>query len=91
MKLIRLLVAAFLFVCVPAVSAQQQWQKIAPVGESFTVLMPTKAVEVSRIIPLNDKDSVPERVYYSLVGGRRYMVVSFVRTSPDRVCSRALH
>lgn len=85
MKLIRLLVAAFLFVCVPAVSAQQQWQKIAPVGESFTVLMPTKAVEVSRIIPLNDKDSVPERVYYSLVGGRRYMVVSFVRTSPDRV------
>ena len=69
----------------PAVAQQEAWKKIAPVGESFTIIMPTQAVEVSRVIPLNDKDSIPERVYYSLTGGRRYMVVSFVKTSPDRV------
>ncbi len=63
----------------------ESWQRIAPVGESFTVTMPTRALEVSRLIPLNDRDSVSERVYYSLAGGKRYMVVSFVRTSPDRV------
>src|ERR1700694_2340767 len=62
----------------------ESWQRIAPVGESFTVMMPTRALE-GRRIPLNDRDSVPERVYYSLAGGKRYMVVSFVRTSPDRV------
>jgi TonB family protein len=61
------------------------WQKIGPVGESFTVLMPTKAVEASRRIPLNDKDSVRERVYYSLAGDKRYMVVSFFKTAPDRL------
>jgi len=66
-------------------SQENSWQRIAPLGESFTVLMPTRAVETSRRIPLNDKDSVPERVYYSLAGGKRYMVVSFVKTSPDRV------
>ncbi len=64
---------------------ETSWQKIAPVGESFTVLMPTRAVESSRLIPLIDNDSIPERVYYSLAGGKRYMVVSFVKTSADRV------
>jgi len=64
---------------------EESWQRIAPVGESFNVMMPTRALEVSRRIPLNDRDSVAEHVYYSLAGGKRYMVVSFVRTSPDRV------
>src|SRR5260370_41871188 len=53
--------------------------------ESVTVTMPTRAPEVSRLIPLNDTDAVSERLYYSLAGGKRYIVVSFVRTSPDRV------
>lgn len=69
-----------------AVTAQQVlWTKVAPVGESFIVMMPTAVVEASRIIPLNDQDSVRERVYSSLADGRRYMVVAFMKTSPDRV------
>jgi TonB family protein len=68
-----------------ALTQQEPWQKIAPVGESFTILMPTLATEVLRRIPLNDKDWLPGREYYSLAGGKRYMVVSFVKTSADRV------
>lgn len=71
--------------CPTQARTQGDWQKVAPVGESFTVLMPTKAVEASRLIPLNEKDSVPERVYYSVSDGRRYMIVSFVRTPQDQV------
>lgn len=80
-----ILLLSLALLSLPQIQAQESWQKIAPFGESFTVLMPTRAVEVSRIIPLNEKDSVPERVYFSIANGRRYMVVSFVRTSPDRV------
>jgi len=47
--------------------------------------MPTQAVEASRLIPLNDRDSLSERVYCSLAAGKRYMVASFMKTSPDRV------
>src|SRR5207253_7577485 len=36
------------------------WQKIAPAAESFTVMMPTKAVESSRLIPLGDKGFIHE-------------------------------
>src|SRR5260370_40782217 len=63
----------------------ESWQRIAPVGESFTVTMPTRALEVSRLIPLNDRDSVSERIYYSLDGGKRYMVVSFLIKYPVAV------
>ena len=71
--------------CPTLIRAQSEWQKIAPVGESFTVSMPTKAVQVTRLIPLSEKVLVPERVYYSVSGGRRYMIVSFVRTPPEQV------
>lgn len=67
------------------VAAQQPWQKIAPVGESFSVSMPDKAREATRRIPLNEKDWILERVYYSIAGGKRYMVLSFLKTSPDKV------
>lgn len=67
------------------VAQQESWQKIAPVGESFTILMPTQAVEASRRIPLNDQDSLRERVYSSLAAGKRYMVVAFMKTSPDKL------
>jgi TonB family protein len=83
---ILVITIVFCFGVIETTLAQEDsWQRIAPVGESFTVLMPTQALEVSRRIPLNDKDSVPERVYYSLASGKRYMVVSFVKTSFDRV------
>jgi TonB family protein len=75
---------ALLFVSLGSVVAQEEWKKIAPVGASFTILMPTAATVVSRVIPLNDQNWVPERVYYSITNGRRYMIVSFARTRPDQ-------
>src|SRR2546430_10365218 len=66
--------------------AQTEWQKIAPVEESFTVFMPTQAIAVSRVIPLNDS-SVPGRVYYSLHNRRRYLIVSFARTTREQNAS----
>ena len=80
-----ILVAVIVCFAVTALAQQEPWQKIAPVGESFTILMPTQAVEASRRIPLNDQDSIRERVYSSLAAGRRYMVIAFVKTSPERV------
>lgn len=88
-KLTEALLVAVTVISIGAIATafpqEQPWQKIAPVGESFTVLMPTQAVEASRRIPMNDKDSIRERVYYSLTAGRRYMLASFMKTSPDRV------
>jgi Gram-negative bacterial TonB protein C-terminal len=87
-RLIKIIVLAVMMqpgVAEPSLAQQASWQRIAPVGESFTLLMPTQAFEATHLIPLNDKDSIPERVYYSLAGGKRYMVTSFVKTSPDRV------
>jgi TonB family protein len=49
--------------------------------------MPTRAVQVSRLVPLDDRDSIRERVYCSVAEGKRYMVVSFMKTSPDRVAA----
>ena len=82
------LLASLALLSLLSVRAQQQeWQKIAPVREAFTVMMPTQAAVVSRMIPLNEKDSVPERVYYSLFGGRRYVIISFARTTTGRTPS----
>jgi TonB family protein len=75
---------ALLFVFLTPVLGQDDWKKIAPVGESFTVSMPTAATVVSRVIPLNEESWVPERVYYSITNNRRYMIVSFSRTRPDQ-------
>src|SRR6476620_11344075 len=78
----------FLFLAFTIAQCQESsWINVAPVGESFKLLMPTEAVQVSRLIPLSDKDSVRERVYYSLAGGRRYMVISFMKTAPDRLAA----
>jgi TonB family protein len=90
MKLLRIAaslasVTILSYALVAAVASQEAWQKIAPVGESFTVLMPTRADEATRRIPLSESDWIPERVYYSLANGKRYMVMSFVKTSLDRV------
>lgn len=76
----------FLFLAFTRTPCQEQtWWTVAPVGETFKLLMPTEAVQVSRQIPLSDKDSVRERVYYSFAEGRRYMAISFMKTAPDRV------
>lgn len=67
------------------VHAQEDWNKIAPLGESFTVAMPTFAHSASRVIPLSATKSVPARVLYSVANGRRYAIASFVRTTGDRM------
>jgi TonB family protein len=83
LKIVTLLVVVS--VTSPPMRAQEDWKKIAPPGESFTVSMPTAAKSFARIIPLSETDSVPARVLYSVANGRRYVVVSFARTTPDRI------
>ncbi len=83
-RLILLAVLPFGGAITQSPAQQAAWQKIAPAGEAFTVSMPTMVVEASRLIPFSDQDSVRERVYYSLAGGRRYMIVSFMKTTPER-------
>jgi len=87
LRLLKFIGAAVISVVVAqtAWAQPESWQKIAPAAEAFTIMMPTPAVEASRLIPLNDKNFIHERVYYSLKAGKRYMVTSFIRTTPDRV------
>jgi TonB-like protein len=67
------------------IAQQETWQRIAPVGQSFTILMPTRAVEAFRGIQINEKDYLPARVYYSLSGGKRYAVLELYKTPPEIV------
>ncbi|MFY9619332.1 MAG: energy transducer TonB [Pyrinomonadaceae bacterium] len=86
MRLLKLIgLASTLLLCSVSVQAQEQWKKIAPLGESFTVTMPTVAQNVSRVVPLSATRTVPARVLYSVANGRRYAIASFVRTTDDRV------
>ena len=85
LKLIGL--ASTLLICSVSIHAQEQWKKIAPLGESFTIAMPTFAHGVSRVIPLSATRSVSASVLYSVANGRRYAVASFVRTTDERVPS----
>ena len=85
MKLQKLvLVLSFLLVSSLTIRAQDDWKKIAPSGESFTIAMPTAAVEGTRRIEVSNDEWVPARVYSSLADGRRYVVASFVRTTLNR-------
>jgi len=85
-RLIHLLLPVILVLFAQIAPAQSQpWKKIAPAGESFTVMMPTQAVESSRLIPLGDKGFIRERVYHSLNDNKRFMVATFVRTTADKV------
>src|SRR5687768_5292138 len=86
MRLLKLIgLTSTLLICSVSIQAQEQWKKIAPLGESFTVAMPTFAHGVGRVIPLSATRSVSARVLYSVANGRRYSVASFVRTTDDRV------
>ena len=86
MRLLKLIaLVSTLLVCSVSVPAQEQWKKIAPFGEAFTVAMPTAAQSVSRVILLSATKSVPARVLYSVANGRRYAIASFVRTTDERM------
>ena len=54
MRLLKLIgLVSTLLVCSVSIPAQEQWKKIAPFGEAFTVAMPTSAQSVSRVIVLS--------------------------------------
>ncbi|HEX6187823.1 MAG TPA: hypothetical protein VFZ40_07070, partial [Pyrinomonadaceae bacterium] len=83
MRFTKLILPALLLVLLAVpVHAQDEWKKIAPFGEPFTVSMPTAARMVDRVVPLSETSKVPARVLYSLANGRRYAVVMFRRTTP---------
>jgi len=64
---------------------KESWQRIAPIGYSFTILMPERASVAHRRITVSDQDSIPVAVYQSVTGGKRYAVVPLLKTSPDTV------
>jgi hypothetical protein len=68
-----------------AAVVQDSWPRIAPAEESFTVLMPKSATDGSRRVTLPQQQSTTARVYYSVANGKRYLVASFSKTSPDRL------
>ena len=63
----------------------EPWQRIAPIGYSFTILMPERASVAHRRIQVSDQDSIPVAVYQSVTGGKRYAVVALLKPSPDTV------
>ena len=63
----------------------ESWQKIAPVGATFTISMPTRAVDSMRIIIWNDKrDMIHVNLYESLNAGKRYLAGEFFKTPAGR-------
>lgn len=83
MRLTRLLGIAILLSCSMSIHAQSDWEKIAPVGHSFIVLMPTKAVSSSRQISTSDSESVSILTYQSVLGGKRYIVGGFYKSATN--------
>ena len=84
-----LVVSVVLITCITSVKSQSQnnsWQKIAPLGHTFTVLMPTKAKVIYRSIPVSNGQTIPASVYYSVSEGKRFVAAGFykvdAKTSP---------
>lgn len=77
------MVLPIVLLAVGAVSVAPQtrpWQKIAPLGQSFTVLVPTPPVEAFRRIPTSAQDSIPVGIYYSVAGNKRFGFAGFFKT-----------
>lgn len=65
-----------------ALRAQTEgWQTIAPVGHSFTILMPTPATYSTRQVSTSDSDSVPIMTFQSVSKGKRYLVSGFYKSA----------
>lgn len=62
---------------------QESWEKLAPVGHSFTMLMPARATQTSRRIPRADNVAAPIVTYQSVVGRKRYVAAVFLKASPS--------
>ena len=74
---------------------QDSWVRVAPIGESFSIMMPTGASEGTRRVGIEgirrvdiggigERDWIAVRVYSSVTNNRRYLVFSFARTAADK-------
>lgn len=65
---------------------EEPWQKVAPVGRSFTVLMPAPATQSTRLVSMSARESIPVVMYHALAAGKRY-VAAEVSKSENTVSS----
>lgn len=68
-----------------AMGQDGSWQKIAPVGHTFSVMMPTRATVVSRRVRVSETESIPVALYYSIFEGKRFVAVGFYKTSAETI------
>jgi hypothetical protein len=88
----HLLLIAFIGVLLSAqiLSAQESWQKIAPVGMTFTISMPGPVVDSPRRIIWNDEqEMVLVNMYQSATEGKRYLAGQFFKASAKSVARLA--
>lgn len=89
-KLTRLLLLTLLLTTLaslssfPALAQPEPWQKVAPIAQTFTISMPTRAAESIRLIALSEKDLLNANVYSSVKSGKRFLAAGFFKTEPDR-------
>jgi hypothetical protein len=92
MKILRkrpslsLLIGTLLFssVSVARLNASQDgWTKVAPEGESFSVLMPTAASESTRLLEELNKQ-ITGRLYFAVVNSKRFSVLVVRKTTREQ-------
>src|SRR5437870_2091100 len=73
-----------LFISCRAVEAQtESWQKIAPVGHLFTILMPAHAVSSSRQVSTSESESIPIVDYHCVFKSKRYLAAGFYKSASN--------
>jgi hypothetical protein len=65
------------------VRQDSSWQRIAPVGRSFTVSMPKPATQDFRLISLNDNDRIPAAIFQVITNGKRFIAAELYRQTSD--------
>jgi TonB family protein len=80
-------VAVLVLLLIPLVSVcgQDEWKKIAPVGHTFSVMMPAQAIRISRSVRVSETESIPAALYCSVFGGKRFVATSFYKTNVETV------
>lgn len=64
-------------------ASQDTWTKVAPEGESFSVLMPTTASESTRILQ-RINDVITGRVYFAEANKKSFSVLVIRKTTPQQ-------
>ena len=81
---ISLFLVSLLLFTVTVTAQETAWQKVAPVGEEFTVSMPEPAMRTMRSVPFSEKLKLVVPAYESIGDGIRYIVLSVENKSPNR-------